>query len=91
VTDPSPYYPVDVMEWRAWVEKKLGYTSQQCVDFLHQNSFPIIKLVEVWRREFTVEKGYSPDFIPALERNKKGFLLWLYADGDEPFWRGSDE
>ena len=38
-----------------------------------------------------MDKGYVPDFIPALIRNKFGFLKWVYVDSPEPFWKGKDD
>ncbi|MFW9787438.1 MAG: hypothetical protein ACFFE2_04320 [Candidatus Thorarchaeota archaeon] len=90
MTDTTNHYPVDMMEWRDWIKKNLGYTTEQGIEFVRAGTFPVSELVAVWRQEFTVEKGYVADFIPALERNKMGFLRWIYADGAEPFWKESD-
>jgi len=51
-------------------------------------NFPYEQLEE-WIRE-TFREGFSPDFVPALLRNIRGLVKWVYGDGDEPSWPGSD-
>ncbi len=50
--------------------------------------FPFDKLVTWFETEFAI--GFDPDFVPALTRNQKGFVAWLFGDGAEPYWPGKD-
>ncbi|TET11322.1 MAG: hypothetical protein E3J86_03215 [Candidatus Thorarchaeota archaeon] len=83
-------YPQTSFEWRKWIEKKLNIDETQGSFFTENATFLHQRLVDLWNREFTAERGYSPDFIPALTRNKNGFLKWVYGGGSEPNWMKSD-
>ncbi len=83
-------YPTNPSEWQAWIERHLGIDAEKAVMLLESNSFPIEDLESLWQKEFTAERGYVPDFIPALLRNKMGMIRWVYCGDDEPDWRGSD-
>ncbi|MHA1948684.1 MAG: hypothetical protein ACXAAO_13350 [Candidatus Thorarchaeota archaeon] len=83
-------YPQTPFEWRKWIENKLDIDETQGYDFTHNATFPLQRVVELWNKEFTAKRGYSPDFIPALTRNKNGFLKWVYGGGSEPNWMKSD-
>ncbi len=83
-------YPTDPSEWQVWIEKHLGIDVEKAVMLLELDSFPTEDLELLWQEEFTAEKGYVPDFIPALLRNKIGLIQWVYCGDDEPDWRGSD-
>ena len=86
----TPLYPQNPDEWLQWVEEKLGITKSQGSELFRNSAFPYTKLIECWENEFTVEQGYSPDFIPALVRNIQGFVNWVYNEGFEPNWRNTD-
>jgi hypothetical protein len=83
-------YPTVPDEWHEWLQKHLGYSKQKASELYESKSFPTSELLDAWEREFDSSKGYTPDFIPALTRNVEGFLRWLYANGSEPNWKGSD-
>ncbi len=87
----NPYYPTQPKEWRDWIHSKIGLAEEEAKDLLQRGSFPYEKLTECWQEEFGLEHGYSPDFVPALSRNKRGFVLWVYENGHEPLWTGDDE
>ncbi len=83
-------YPENRKEWEAWLETQLGVRQSDGRRLFLSGRFPITDLVESWRREFTPERGYSPDFVPALIRNQKGFLKWVLGNGPEPNWARDD-
>jgi hypothetical protein len=83
-------YPMTPDEWQIWIESHLDISKEEGTRILLSNLFPIEKLVEKWNQEFDTEKGYSTGFIPALIRNKIGFLIWVYDSGTEPYWKDSD-
>lgn len=87
----TPSYPQDVDEWREAIDKALSLTSEEG-KILHQAGiFPFDDLIVWIRREFSSDKGYSPDFISALIRNRNGLIAWVYGSGSEPYWPGQDE
>ena len=83
-------YPQTPLEWRKWIEKRLDIDEPQGYDFTEKSTFPLQRLEDLWNMEFSPDRGYSPDFIPALTRNKIGFLKWVYGGGFEPNWIKSD-
>ncbi len=83
-------YPTSPEEWHSWIDVHLGISRQKGLDLFKDSSFPMERLIAIWEMEFTETKGYSPAFIPALVRNVKGLLNWVYYDGPEPNWRESD-
>ncbi|MFW9848219.1 MAG: hypothetical protein ACFFF4_03720 [Candidatus Thorarchaeota archaeon] len=83
-------YPTSPEEWHSWIEEHLGISRKKGLDLIRESSFPVERLIEVWENEFTESKGYSPAFIPALVRNVKGLLNWVFNDGSEPNWTASD-
>ena len=85
-----PFYPSNPDEWRQWIRVKLDIDHKEGVEHFVKRTFPFRKLVRLWQIEFTPDKGYSPDFIPALIRNKMGFVSWVYGDGPEPNWTKDD-
>ena len=87
----NPDYPINPEEWRNWIHSKIGLAEEEARILLQKGSFPYKQLTKCWQREFGSEHGYSPEFIPALSRNKRGLVMWVYGDGPEPNWLGSDE
>jgi hypothetical protein len=85
-----PHYPKSPKEWREWIRDNLGINEEEAIRMSLKCAFPFDKLVDCWRREFHSQKGYSPDFIPALVRNQRGLIKWVYAKGREPVWTGED-
>ncbi len=83
-------YPLTLFEWRKWIEKNLDIDELKGYDMVEKEIFPLGTLIIIWKQEFSAECGYSPDFIPALTRNKIGFLKWVYSGGSEPNWKKSD-
>lgn len=77
----TPPYPQNVDEWRETIGKARCQAS----------TFPFNDLIVWIRQEFSADKGYSPDFAPALIRNHKGLIDWVYGDGSEPYWPGHNE
>jgi hypothetical protein len=87
----DPYYPTRPEEWRDWIHLKIGLSEEDAKDLLERGLFPYDKMVACWQREFSSKKGYSPAFIPALTRNKRGLVEWVYRGGNEPLWTGMDD
>jgi len=83
-------YPTDPSEWQTWIATHLGYDFESALKLYEKHLFPQSELLDAWEREFDSSNGYSPDFVPALTRNIEGLLRWVYADGQEPNWKGSD-
>jgi len=84
-TNNYPQYPE---EWRSAIYAGIGLNEKDGQKIYRAGKFPYKKL-EGWIRE-TFCEGYSPDFIPALVRNIKGLVAWIYGDVSEPYWPGSD-
>ncbi len=83
-------YPTNPQDWQEWMKTYLGIPPERGISLLYSDSFPLDELIDLWKVEFSTEKGYVADFIPALVRNKNGLLRWVYLDEPEPDWRGSD-
>ena len=87
----TPAYPQSADEWREAIFRGLGLTPKEGKARYQAGTFPYSSL-EAWlQQEFSAKKGYSPDFVPALLRNQKGLVNWVYGNGTEPYWPGKDE
>ena len=86
----TPIYPANPTEWILWIESKIDIDERHGRGLCESSSFPLDRLIAAWEEEFSIDKGYSPEFIPALVRNKRGFLKWVYLGSNEPNWRNSD-
>jgi hypothetical protein len=84
-------YPQSPNEWRIWLKTFLRIDSEQGRKWASENTFPFDRLVKLWNEQFSSEHGFSPAFIPALTRNKHGFVKWVYLEHDEPNWSKSDD
>jgi hypothetical protein len=91
VNSSSPYYPTSPSEWIEWIEDNLEINREEGKLMLETDEFPYVLLEEYFKKEFTVEDGYSSEFIPALVRNIKGLVSWAFGEGPEPLWTGSDD
>ena len=83
-------YPLTVDGWIRWINNNLDIDELTAIDFIEKDAFPFDRLEAVWAREFSVNKGYHTDFVPALLRNKRGLIVWVYRGGSEPNWRMDD-
>jgi len=83
-------YPLNTKEWIRWIKNNLDIDELAAIDFLEEGAFPFYRLEALWKREFSVNKGYHSDFVPALVRNKRGLIAWVYRDSSEPNWRMDD-
>lgn len=83
-------YPRNREEWEKWLDKQLGMKQGEGRQLYVEEKYPVQDLVEAWRSEFSPERGYSSDFVPALIRNKKVFLDWVLGEGSEPNWSRDD-
>jgi hypothetical protein len=90
MNNSAPRYPHNPTEWHSWIEENLSISETHGIELFNIKAFPKDRLEECWNQKFTVENGYSPDFIPALLRNVNGFLRWIYNHGEEPNWRNAD-
>ncbi len=82
-------YPQEPVEWRSAVQDGIGLDGSEGRRAFQVGTFPYEQL-EQWIRE-AFGRGFSPDFVPALLRNIKGLVTWVYGDGSEPFWPGCDD
>ena len=83
-------YPQNAAEWREAASRALNLTQEEGRARLNAGTFPFDDFTAWIRKEFSSDKGYSPSFIPALLRNRKGLISWVYGDGSEPDWSGQD-
>lgn len=83
-------YPQNPEEWRRWILSNLGIDKPQGLEMTKDDTFPFSDLIQVWEQKFSVEHGFSPSFIPALSRNKRGFVMWVFLEAPEPNWAKSD-
>jgi hypothetical protein len=81
-------YPQEPAEWQSAIQEGIGVSAMDGRKAYRAGVFPYEQL-EQWIRE-TFNQGFSADFVPALLRNVKGLVAWVYGDGDEPSWPGSD-
>jgi len=81
-------HPQEPAAWRAAIEDGMGLTWPEGRDAWQSGAFPYEQFTR-WIRE-TFSDGYSPQFVPALVRNVRGLAAWVYGEGDEPYWPGSD-
>ena len=82
-------YPTNPAQWRIVIEAGIGLSSLEAVEKLQAGKFPYKRLEEWIKQVFS--DGFSPDFVPALLRNLHGLVHWVYGEGSEPYWPGSDE
>jgi len=82
-------YPQTPEEWQATIQNGIGINQSEGQKALQEGKFAYEQFAQ-WIREIFSD-GFSPDFIPALLRNIRGLVEWVYGDGDEPFWPGSDD
>ncbi len=81
-------YPDNKEEWSIAIHKGLGITQIEGEQLLQNESFPTEDLLKWIQKEYS--KGFGLEFVPALVRNIKGLISWVYRDGSEPFWPGCD-
>lgn len=81
-------WPQTTDEWAAAIEQGMGLSSEQAQQAYKAGQFAYGKLEEWIRSAFS--EGFSPEFVPALLRNKYGLVDWVYGAGSEPYWPGSD-
>ncbi len=82
-------YPKNPQEWRDAIQQGLGLNNDEAQMAYQAERFPY-KHLEQWLMS-TYKQGYSSDFIPALRRNLKGLVGWVYGGESEPYWPGSDD
>ena len=83
-------YPQNPEEWKDWIRAHLQISPEDGFVLANQEHFPFDRLIDIWKKEFGVERGYHASFIPALTRNKQGFIEWVYLESFEPNWSKSD-
>ncbi len=81
-------YPKNKEEWSIAIHKGLSITQIEGEQLFQSENFPVEDLVKLIQKEYS--KSFGPEFVPALVRNIKGLISWVYGDGSEPFWPGSD-
>ena len=81
-------YPQNPEEWQSAIQVGIGVGWIEGREAYQAGQFPYDELA-LWIRG-TYSVGYSSDFVPALLRNIKGLVAWVYGGGPEPSWPGSD-
>ena len=81
-------YPHNPKEWQSAIQDGIGVGEIEGQEAYQAGQFPCDEL-ERWIRQ-AYSAGYSPDFVPALLRNIKGLVAWVYGGEGEPYWPGSD-
>ena len=81
-------YPQNKHEWGIVIQQGLGVTLGKGKRLNKDGKFPVQDLAQFIKKEYS--EGYGPNFVPALLRNLKGLINWVYGDGSEPYWPGSD-
>jgi hypothetical protein len=82
-------YPQEPAEWQSAIQEGTGVSATEGRKAYQAGVFPYGEL-ERWIQD-TFSQGFSPDFVPALLRNVKGLVAWVYGEGGEPSWPGSDQ
>ena len=83
-------YPRTPAEWYRAIEQGIGLTSESGKALHEANAFPFDALLTWMEQVYGEDRGYNPDFVPALTRNIKGLVSWVYGTGSEPSWSGHD-
>lgn len=84
-------YPRNSEEWRISILQGIGLLPEKGRSLYNSGRFPYNDLISWIYLEFSEENGYSPNFVPALVRNIKGLVSWVYGNGSEPYWPGKDD
>ena len=83
-------FPQTAPQWQEAIAEGLGITAVQGRQSLANDIFPYEQLASWLEQTYSAQKGYSPEFVPALQRNISGLANWVYGNGAEPYWPGSD-
>lgn len=86
----TPSWPRSAAEWRAAFAAGLGLSPADGARRLRDGTLPHDDIEAFLKDAYAQERGYHPDFVPALLRNRDGLIAWVYGDGAEPNWPGSD-
>ena len=84
-------YPRNSEEWCISISQGIGLPPEKGRSLYNSGRFPFDELISWICREFSEENGYSLNFVPALIRNIKGLVNWVYGNGSEPYWSGKDD
>ena len=82
-------YPKTNEEWRKAIRDTLGISQDEGKNLLANNDLPMEKILKWIEQQYLATCGKN--FIEAINRNKKGFVSWIYGDGQEPYWPGKDK
>jgi hypothetical protein len=82
-------YPEDPKAWRELIQREVSLDVSYGIKAYEIGTFPH-EVLGNWIVE-RFSEGYHPSFVPALLRNIKGLVMWVYGNGEEPLWTGSDE
>ncbi|UCH32275.1 MAG: hypothetical protein JSV05_02525 [Candidatus Bathyarchaeota archaeon] len=81
-------YPSTAGGWRKIISQALNLTPEEGATRYQNGTFPSRELEDWIQQRFKPEDGYAHNFIPALIRNIKGLVAWVYGSGSEPYWPG---
>lgn len=83
-------FPQTAQEWRDTLANTWHMSVATGQRHLQAGTFPYDDLAGWLAVHYSAENGYHPDFVPALVRNCRGLVAWVYGDGTEPYWPGRD-
>jgi hypothetical protein len=81
-------YPKSNEEWRKAIHHALGISPQEGRKLADNNAVPVEKILKWIEQEYLAPCGKN--FIEAINRNRKGFISWIYGNRAEPYWPGKD-
>lgn len=81
-------YPKTNEEWQKAIYDALGISSEEGRKLFSNNAVPVEKILKWIEKEYLSTCGKN--FIEAINRNRKGFISWIYGNRAEPYWPGKD-
>ncbi|MFW9779331.1 MAG: hypothetical protein ACFFE8_10805 [Candidatus Heimdallarchaeota archaeon] len=84
-----PNYPQNREEWQNAIYAGIGLSKPEGETRYQSQEFPYSDLEKWIQRSYS--RGFHPDFVPALLRNIKGLVAWVYGGRNEPNWSQADK
>lgn len=86
-----PEWPQNAAAWRQALAAGVGIDPEEGRRLHAGDGLPREAVAEWLETTYAADRGYHPDFVPALLRNLGGLLAWAYGEAAEPYWSKSDE
>jgi hypothetical protein len=84
-------WPETREQWRAVLAAGIGLSPEDGDAQWAAGDLDLATVDDWLATTYAAENGFHPDFVPALARNLRGLLAWVYGGGSEPCWPGRDE